>query len=298
MLPGELTDHLLAVFCSHIFQFSFYMSVQDFKRSVHLPPSDPDSLPPCLHSAIFLVACHFSPRPLSDLEAIFLQRTHRLLSQATVSGDRPMDICMAAVLFSRYCFYTNRPDLGVCYTSSALTFAIGCSLHQVSLQSSKLNPNTGPLPPSRSEEETLRRIRMWNSLYILDRGSSWTNGLAPYLSDEDITTPWSINSLSSGSRLQQIRTSPPSPTITSLFAADSPTLTVQRGDTALSIRARSVALHDRSNRFKLSLTARSGTRSIPSTHNCHNSSIPYRASRPSQVLGRLIHTGKMMKLFI
>jgi hypothetical protein len=55
--------------------------------------------------------------------------------------------------------------------------------------------------------------------------------------------------------LQQIRNSPPSPTIASLFAADSPTLTVQRGDTALSIRARSVALHDRSIRFVRSVSS-------------------------------------------
>ena len=101
----------------------FYKPIDLFLKQLSFPPTHPDSPHPCLLSSIYLIACHFSPRSTSCVAPyteIFMQRTLRLIneqSQSPTATDRPLDFCMALILYARFCFYTNRFDKGVCFTN-------------------------------------------------------------------------------------------------------------------------------------------------------------------------------------
>ena len=107
----------LDTFFEFMYQFNFFMSAKDFRRRLVLPASHPNSPHPALMTSIYLVASHFSARELSDWQPVLVRRTHQLICQSAALGDRPMDLCMAAVMFARFCFHTTRFDLGLCYAS-------------------------------------------------------------------------------------------------------------------------------------------------------------------------------------
>lgn len=55
-----------------------------------------------------------------------MQRTLRLVNEQPLSPtatDRPLDFCMALILYARFCFYTNRLDTGVCFTNCESFYA-------------------------------------------------------------------------------------------------------------------------------------------------------------------------------
>jgi hypothetical protein len=122
-LPSIDKKNSIDVFCSYSFAFNFFKPIGLFLKQLSLPHTHPDSPHPCLLNSIYLLACHFSPRSnvcLAPFIEIFMQRTLRLVNeqpQSPTATDRPLDICMALILYARFCFYTNRLDTGVCFTN-------------------------------------------------------------------------------------------------------------------------------------------------------------------------------------
>lgn len=245
MLPFELLEHLLDTFFEFMYQFNFFMSAKDFRRRLVLPASHPNSPHPALMTSIFLVASHFSARELSDWQPVLIRRTHQLICQSAALGDRPMDLCMAAVMFARFCFHTTRFDLGLCYASSAVSFAVGCGFHRITAGPTVpfgSDERLSVIPPPRDEAEVIQRIRMWHSIFMLDRGSSWTSGIPPYLAEEEIVTPWPVSS----SQELHVLLDRSTPILQNLYGpVGMSAATVRPGDNSFSIRARSIAFYDK-----------------------------------------------------
>ncbi|KAF8324304.1 uncharacterized protein EI90DRAFT_3019661 [Cantharellus anzutake] len=225
-LPSELQDHLqhlsadrsrVEAFFEYLYQFNFFMDAKDFRRRLELPTSDPHSPHPSLMTAIFLAGTHFSTRDVASWQPILVRRTHRLISQSTTLGD------------------------------PAVSFAVGCGFHQMAFRSAAAHeyPQRATIPSPQDEAEMIQRIRMWHSIFMLDRGSSWTSGVPPYLAEEDIVTPWPVSSGTSQRDLHALLNSS-SPILQNLYGPTGfDAATVRPGDSSLSIRARSIAIFDK-----------------------------------------------------
>ncbi|KAF8306768.1 hypothetical protein DL93DRAFT_210375 [Clavulina sp. PMI_390] len=202
--PEEVVSHIIDTYCAHAAVFNFYKPVYLFRsqlqhaRALGLSTSHPDAPHPLLMNTVYLLGTHFSHRRQSEydaardgalcftrLEELFLARSMRLANEQSSieGGDRALDFCMALCNLARFFMYTKRFDLGIQFTNSSMAFAVGCGLHQIDVRpmvasspifashaSSPLSP-TPTLPPPRSEQDVINRIRLWHSVFIV-RGSS------------------------------------------------------------------------------------------------------------------------------
>ncbi|KDQ16210.1 hypothetical protein BOTBODRAFT_257159 [Botryobasidium botryosum FD-172 SS1] len=103
--PSGLVAILANRFAKYEHQFTHDLLPAEFYESLRDP--DPDTGPhPGLRNVIFLIACHYSPGPLSILESVFLRRARSHLSESLARTDRLLDYVEAQTLLGTY--YINK----------------------------------------------------------------------------------------------------------------------------------------------------------------------------------------------
>ncbi|KAF8324299.1 uncharacterized protein EI90DRAFT_3130001 [Cantharellus anzutake] len=195
LVTNETTSHLFDTFFTYSYQFNFPYPEHAFRQSFasYSAPS-PAHPHPALLNAIFLIGCKWSDsQNMSDLEPIFLSRSLRHLDESLALVDRLLDFLVATTLISRYSFVVGREARATYMASSAMTFSKSCGLHRLPRKlgdTTLYDGTTYLLPPPQTEQELTLRIRVWWSIYLLDKDASLFTGLPTNIADEEIYSPW------------------------------------------------------------------------------------------------------------
>ncbi|KAF8306765.1 hypothetical protein DL93DRAFT_2171992 [Clavulina sp. PMI_390] len=248
----ELKNYLLAVFFDHLFQFNFGLDVSKFRVALALDPSASMAPHPSLLNAMLLIAIPFAPASNAltaeayAFEPTFSHRAHRHLDDALAHVDRLLDFLQATTLLAQYNLIKGKIAKGCYLASSALSFAIGCSLHRLSLRSLYVlggpnaadQPELSILPPATTQGEMMERINVFSSVFQVERLSGVEGGSPSVLLDDEITTPWSPTT-SEGS----------THTVKSLYELEGDQILRFQDESPMAIRAKCLALLDRSSRL-------------------------------------------------
>ncbi|KAF8312624.1 hypothetical protein DL93DRAFT_1293211 [Clavulina sp. PMI_390] len=84
-LPSSISQHLIHLFLPFRSHYYLFMDISYFLHCFSLPPSDPESIHPCLLNACYLAACAGGGGALASLQPFFLQRTRHFLNQALIT---------------------------------------------------------------------------------------------------------------------------------------------------------------------------------------------------------------------
>ncbi|KDQ18829.1 hypothetical protein BOTBODRAFT_170827 [Botryobasidium botryosum FD-172 SS1] len=213
----------------------------EFYESLYNP--DPNTGPhPALQNVVFLLACGYYQGPFSQLEPLFLYRTKYYLGQSLALADRLSDYIEAYTLLSIYYGIKGRHLQAIRNIAAAVAFAFACGLH--ALRPPEWHPITSSslLPRTLCRSELRRRIRVWWTIFGLNRLSSALSDVDSDFDDDKIETVWELPPESSNFE-EQYRC-----TVSSLFVRDSSATYVYH-DTANAIRSKCAALVDRAARL-------------------------------------------------
>ncbi|KAF8304932.1 hypothetical protein DL93DRAFT_411534 [Clavulina sp. PMI_390] len=171
-VPPLLSLQLIKLFLPYRSHYYFFMDVSHFLHCASLPTSDPDSIHPCLLNACYLAGCSSSGGILASLEPYFVKRTRYFLDQALMFADRITHFLWASLVLGCYFIRTRR--LEECFTvaSAASRFAIACGLvlplDPRTIVTNDFGTTGFLLPEPRNEVEAVDRIRLAQSIYLMD----------------------------------------------------------------------------------------------------------------------------------
>ena len=169
------------------------MDVPYFLRCFSLPPSDPESIHPCLLNACYLAACAGGGPILATLQPFFIQRTRHFLNQALMYADRILHFLWASIVLTCHLARRRRLDESYAIISSAAHFASACGLTDGIRTMEGVDYQVGErlLPPPKDETEAIGRIRLAYSLYITDHSLA---ALAAYPATFSYDEKWASRS--------------------------------------------------------------------------------------------------------
>ncbi|KAF8312240.1 hypothetical protein DL93DRAFT_1328120 [Clavulina sp. PMI_390] len=112
-LPLPLSQHLISLFLPYRRHFFFFLDIPRFLECVSLPPSDPESIHPCLLNACYLGASMVGGKALTPLAPFFLKRTRYFLGQALMWADRVTHFLWASVILG--CYFARLRRMEECF---------------------------------------------------------------------------------------------------------------------------------------------------------------------------------------
>ncbi|KAF8309046.1 hypothetical protein DL93DRAFT_1797617 [Clavulina sp. PMI_390] len=172
-LPFSLSIRLINLFLPFRYHYFFLTNISHFTCCLPLPPSDPDSIHPCLLNACYLAACACNRGGLSAFIPHFLDRTRHFLQQSLMFADRITQFLWANIILGAF-FGKERRILEAVTAAGALTrFTLACGL---GLPGDSITGTKGSstieslLPPPKDQAESDDRVRFAHALYAAGQG--------------------------------------------------------------------------------------------------------------------------------
>ncbi len=213
--PFLVPFHSVNHFLPHASKFGFFLDTHRFLTAFFTPTAARPRPSSVLRSTVYLWGIHLSQdAQVAVHEQQFLSRALRSIHIA-LSNSQPQDtlhVLQAEVLLAYYFFHNDRLMEGKFHASAAVSLAIMCDLHKVSV-AQRRGSSSGPssldllslghlgfsLPPPKDVKEEGERIHAWWTTYILDK--AWVVALASpsAIKDDDnnvttrIDTPWPLD---------------------------------------------------------------------------------------------------------
>ncbi|KAI0831646.1 hypothetical protein BC628DRAFT_1311331 [Trametes gibbosa] len=259
----ENKQMLLDIFFAHRHQCAFDVHIGRFKAALLLPAAQKPH--PSLVDAVYLLACYFSRSSvLTALEPHFLKRSLRGIADALQNSDRIVHVLQASCLLAAYFFWHGRTLEGYYHSSIAARLAVGLGLHQIrtnewfQLQFARAGYNQGdaptplkasvPLKPPLDEVEYAERIAAFWQIFSIDRAWAVSTGLPTALPDDDhprsrMETMWPITIPDD-----------PDPTLEGVTIPAFPGSHLSGSATTSALRAKAIALFERTARFSAAPT--------------------------------------------
>jgi hypothetical protein len=257
--------HSLGVFLPHAHQVGLVLHADRLQNSIHMPLEDQHH--PVLMNAIYLWACYLSrPQPLSQHEALYLERATNAFSDALRTLSKVVDVVQGCSLIALYLLTTGRLSEGSFYLSSAASLAVQWGLHrhgaEVIDSGIALDSSFGLPAPLDPVEEGERSLAFWQ-VYYLD--SCWSPVLQRPRIIEDgrdimssITAPWpqDMEEYEAGSFAGGADAPCLAPTVQAFLASRGQVSGFAGGFSTAALRVKAAALVDTATKISSSWDAR------------------------------------------
>ncbi|KAF8309002.1 hypothetical protein DL93DRAFT_1793902 [Clavulina sp. PMI_390] len=194
VLPASLSLELVTLFLPHRLSFTFFMDLDQFFRRLSLPPSDPESIHPCLLNACYLGACGSNRGSLTAFQPYFVQRTRYFLQQSLMFADRTNHFLWASVILASFFTRERRLVEALTVVGATTCFALACGLNLpgdpfMQWENSSSYVSEYLLPPPKCSAEADERIRLAHSIYIMGQALPVLCGHPPIFNHDNRWAP-------------------------------------------------------------------------------------------------------------
>ncbi|TDL17879.1 hypothetical protein BD410DRAFT_843316 [Rickenella mellea] len=205
----ETAKILAIVAIQHASQLNFVLDIERFVTLLDLPEANPSYPHPALLNTLFVWALRIlNTNTFRDLVRRFLDKAQLALTAALGSGNLfiRLQAIQAEILLAEYFFSLGRSVEGQYHANGAANLTISAGLHQirpVSVQPGTKSTGRAQggcsaylsIPPPRSAREETERIRLFWTVYSLDKSWSVAVGSPSNIIEDgtagtQIDTPW------------------------------------------------------------------------------------------------------------